>query len=232
MDATTLPGDGSNEPVSVAQEQLHIEVWIVEDNLPYMDNLVRLVNDEPGLTCTGNFPSCELALSRLSDTFHPKVLLLDIGLPGMSGLDAIRKMKNIVPDLEIVILTVFEDEEKIMRAIAAGASGYLLKTATEPEILKAVKDVSRGGAPINPWVARKVLTAVTTPRSASLDFSLTSREADILKLVVGGLTKKQIARRLYLSIHTVDHHMRNIYYKLQVHNKSGAVAIALREHLF
>jgi DNA-binding NarL/FixJ family response regulator len=208
-----------------------IVVWIIEDHDAYRENLAKLIASSPGMKCAGCFASCEDALTALATVPRPNVILLDIGLPGMSGLDGIRRFKERSTGIEIVILTSFEDDEKILRVIYAGSSGYLLKTSTEEEILKGVRDVFQGGSSMSPQVARRVLSLFPTVHPPRNDYSLTQRETEILHLIVAGMTKRQIAARLFLSSHTVDHHLRNIYYKLQVHNRSSAIAKALREHL-
>lgn len=207
-------------------------IWLIEDNPTYGRTVGRLIDRLPGFRCSGVFVSCEDALAAIArNPGPPDVILLDVGLPGMSGLEGIRHFKSVAPETHIIILTVFDDREKIFNAICAGASGYLLKTSTEERIAEALREVVNGGAPMTASIAQKVLerfSQLATPRG---EYGLTSREREILELMVDGLIKKEIADRLSLSYHTVDTHLRNIYGKLQVHNRSEAVGKALKERL-
>jgi len=158
-------------------------------------------------------------------------LLLDIGLPGVDGITGLPKLKAAAPDTRVVILTVFDDQDRVFRAVCAGADGYLLKTSSIDRIGDAIREVAAGGASMNPEIARKVLNTLTKQNTKHSDTMLTEREQDVLRLVVRGLTKKEIARELTLSPHTVDSHLRNIYQRLHVNNRAGAVAAALRDGL-
>jgi DNA-binding NarL/FixJ family response regulator len=158
-------------------------------------------------------------------------MLLDVGLPGMTGLEGIPRFTSAIPGVRIIVLTVFDDDEKIFRAICAGAVGYLLKMSPVEEIVGAIRDVSAGGSPMNSRIARRVLEMFARLAPPPASYGLTKRERDVLDLLVHGLIKKEIAARLSLSVHTIDTHIRNIYEKLQVHTRSGAVAKALREKL-
>jgi DNA-binding NarL/FixJ family response regulator len=165
---------------------------------------------------------------------HPKpdVILLDVGLPGMSGIEGIRLIKAVSPATHIIMLTVFDDQDKIFNAICAGASGYLLKNADEDAVADAVEEVLRGGAPINPRVAMLVLNMFASRQAPpKADYGLSAREREVLEWVVKGMVKKDVAERLGLSYHTVDNHLRSIYAKLHVHTRGGAVAKAVAEHL-
>ena len=161
----------------------------------------------------------------------PDVVLMDIGLPGMSGIEGIRLFRERAPTTEVVMLTVFAEEDKIFRAICAGASGYLLKTCSMDELADAIRLATSGGSPINPHIARRVLGFFNTRSLMRPDYGLTDREEGLLELLVTGLARKQIADRLAVSMHTVDMHLRHIYQKLQVNTATSAVAKALREKL-
>lgn len=152
-------------------------------------------------------------------------------MPGIDGIEALGRLRKAVPGVALIILTVFEDEDKIMRAICAGAQGYLLKTAPVSEIAAAIDDVLAGGSPMNSRIARRVLELFSRMVTVQRDYGLTSREKEILQQMVEGRIKKEIADRLSLSVHTVSTHMRRIYEKLQVNTVNGAVAKALRERL-
>jgi DNA-binding NarL/FixJ family response regulator len=207
-------------------------VWLIEDHADSRRVLARVLNRTSTLVCPCAFASCEEALAALRTMPAPDVLLLDIGLPGMNGIEGIPHLKALAPGTHIIILTVFDDQDKVFRAICAGASGYLLKNADEEAIASAVREVMEGGAPVNPRIARLVLNMFATRAAPSKkEYGLTSREQEVLELIVHGLLKKEIADRLNLSYHTVDNHLRNIYSKLQVHTRSSAVAKAVSEHL-
>lgn len=208
-----------------------IGVWIVEDNRAFRQSAAAAIEEASGLACTGTFASCETALDALGRQPPPQVVLMDIGLPGMSGIDGIRRLRECAPDVEVVVLTVFEDEEKLFPAICAGASGYLLKTATLDEVADAIRLAHGGGSPMTPRIARRVLDFFTGRTASHPDYGLTDRERDILRILVEGRVKKEIADRLGISIHTVDMHLRHIYLKLQVNTATGAVAKAVREKL-
>lgn len=207
-------------------------VWLIEDHADSRRVLARVLNRSATLTCPCAFASCEEALAALHSKAAPDVILLDIGLPGMSGIEGIPRLKALAPAAQVIILTVFDDEEKVFNALCAGASGYMLKDSDEDTIAEAVREVLEGGAPINPRVARLVLKMFTSRAAPAVhEYGLSSREREVLELMVAGLIKKEIADRLHLSYHTVDNHLRSIYSKLQVHTRGGAVAKAIAERL-
>jgi DNA-binding NarL/FixJ family response regulator len=206
-------------------------LWIVEDHAAFRRTLVRVLNSEPDLQCPRDFDSCEKALAALTRDDAPDLILLDVGLPGMSGLDGIRLFKERAPKSLIVILTVFEDDDKVFQAICAGAVGYLLKTSSVADITQAVRDALAGGSPMNPRIARRVLDMFSKLAPKQSNYGLSEREKEILQLMTTGLIKKEIADRLTLSIHTVDTYLRRIYEKLEVNTRTGAVAKALKEGL-
>lgn len=206
-------------------------IWIIEDHAAFRRTLVRVLNAEAGLQCTRDFDSCEKVLNALGHADAPDLILLDVGLPGMSGLDGIRLIKERAPTTLIVILTVFEDDDKVFRAICAGAAGYLLKTSGAADITQAVRDALAGGSPMTPRIARRVLDMFSKLAPKQSDYGLSEREKEILQLMTTGLIKKEIADKLTLSIHTVDTYLRRIYEKLEVNTRTGAVAKALKEGL-
>ena len=167
----------------------------------------------------------------LDDGAVPEIILLDIGLPGMSGIEGIAPIHARSPSTQVLMLTVHKDSDNVFEALCAGASGYLLKPASPARIVEAIEDVRRGGAPMSPQIARKVLDMFTHLAVRPKDYGLSQREREVLHLLVDGLTQKRIAERLFLSEHTINTHIRNIYAKLHVHSRSGAVAKALRERL-
>ena len=206
-------------------------IWIIEDHAAFRRTLVRILNAEDGLQCPRDFDSCEKALAALARDDAPDLILLDVGLPGMSGLEGIRLIKERSPKALVVILTVFEDDDKVFSAICAGAAGYLLKTSSATEITQAVRDALNGGSPMTSRIARRVLDMFSKLAPKQSDYGLSDREKEILQLMVTGLIKKEIADRLTLSIHTVDTYLRRIYEKLEVNTRTGAVAKALKEGL-
>jgi DNA-binding NarL/FixJ family response regulator len=212
-----------------------IQTWIVEDHDTFRRSLQRLCAPERGLASAAAFANAETMLAALksaSSDQKPDVLLLDVGLPGRSGLEIISDVHKLAPDCRIVILTVFEDEEKISRAISAGASGYLVKTSRAETVVEAIIEASQGGSPMSPKVAAsvvKMLAKLTKPTAQPV--SLSPREHDLLALLVEGLTAKEIAERLQVSIHTTSTHTRNLFTKLGVHSRAAAVARALKDRL-
>ena len=207
-----------------------ITVWIIEDNVSFRTNAAAAINDTDGLACSGAYRSCEEALPHLRGD-KPNVILMDIGLPGMSGIEGIQRVHEFSPDVQVIVLTVFEDEDKLFKAICAGASGYLLKGADLDEIAEAIRLAHEGGSPMTPRIARRVLGFFTQGRPKQPDYGLTDREKEILRKMADGLIKKEIADAFAISIHTVNTHIRSIYEKLQVNTNTGAVAKALREDL-
>ena len=209
-----------------------INVWLIEDNSAFREALARVIRDSGGLDCPRTFSSCEEALQALQNTTPPEVILLDVGLPGMSGIEGIQHIKAAAPTTQVIMLTMFDDHDKVFKSICAGASGYLLKTAPPHKITDAIQEVLSGGAPMNSRVARSVLDMFAKLAGPHADYGLTGREKMVLELMVRGLIKKEIADQLSLSYHTIDTHLRNIYQKLHVHTRTGAVAKALKERLF
>jgi DNA-binding NarL/FixJ family response regulator len=206
-------------------------IWIVEDHTDFRRTLKRLLNAEAGLSCPHDFNTCEAALAALTLQPAPDLVLLDVGLPGMSGLEGIRLIRRQSPGTAVVILTVFEDDDKVFAAVCAGAVGYLLKTADASAILQAVREALAGGSPVNPRIARRVLDMFAHLAPRHTNYRLSEREKEILQWIVAGMIKKQISEKLQISVHTVDTYLRRIYEKLEVKTRTGAVAKALRENL-
>ena len=206
-------------------------VWMVEDNDAFRRNFAEMIGHSSTMACDSAFGNCEDLLNSLRAGASTEIILMDINLPGMSGLDGIREVKQIDPGIKVVVLTVFDDNEKIFRAICAGADGYLLKSTPPEKLLGSLEEIVGGGAPMNPQIARKVLDLFGSRLAPASTYNLTERERDILGLLVEGHSKKQIADELSLSFHTIDSHLRNIYAKLHVHKRSAAVAKALKERI-
>jgi DNA-binding NarL/FixJ family response regulator len=206
-------------------------VWLVEDNEEFRDSVRDLINQSEGLQCVLALSSCEEILESLESDAAPDVILMDIGLPGLNGIEGIRRAKAIAPSVDVIMLTVFDDEEKVFQAICAGASGYLLKSDPPDKIVESLREILTGGAPVNARIARKMIALFSQIAAPRGDYCLTEAEKKILGLLVEGEPTKQIAHLLNVSYHTVDTHLRNIYLKLQVHSRSGAVGKALKERL-
>ncbi len=208
-----------------------IHLWIIEDHKTYGERLARALNRIDGIACTQRFTACEDAFAALGSEPVPQVLLLDVGLPGMNGIDGITRLRQLAPAAAIVILTVFEEDDKIFRAICAGAAGYLLKTSSTDDIAAAIRSAAAGGSPINPHIARRVLEMFSKANMPQKDYGLTPRELDILKLLVDGSTIKDAAAQLGIGYYTADEYIRSVYVKLQVRSRGSAIAKAVKEGL-
>ena len=208
-----------------------IRVAIVEDRREIREGLATIINGTPGFHCTGAYRSMEEALERIGQGL-PDVVLNDIGLPGMSGIDGIRILKERHPDLVVLILTIHDDDDRIFDALCAGASGYLLKKTQPARLLESLREAVAGGAPMSPEVARRVIALFREFRAPdSTKYELTPHEVRLLRLFVEGHNYKTAAAELGVTVHTISFHLRSIYEKLQVHSKSAAVAKALRSRL-
>jgi len=208
-----------------------IKVAIIEDRREIREGLTMLINGTEGFHCSGSYRSMEDALARISSDL-PEIVLCDIGLPGMSGIEGMRLLKERHPELILLMLTVYDDDERIFDALCAGASGYLLKKTPPARLLESLTDAVKGGSPMSPEVARRVITLfrdIRPPERA--DYELTPHELRLLKLLVEGHNYKTAAAEVGVTLTTVSFHMRNIYEKLQVHSKSEAVAKTLRNRL-
>ena len=210
-----------------------INVAIVEDNDTIREGLAVLINGTNGYKCVGSFRDCESFLLTLN-TLDANVVLMDIALPGISGIEGIKKAKKIKPDIDILMLTIYEDSEKVFDALCEGACGYLVKKTPPLKLLEAIKEVYEGGSPMSSQIARQVITAFKESKSTkveNLEFELSPREKEVINLLAGGNNYQQIAEQLFISVDTVRHHIKNIYKKLHVHNQSEAVAKAIRKKI-
>jgi DNA-binding NarL/FixJ family response regulator len=207
----------------------NIRVAIFDDNTLLRDSLFDLIDASEGFICVGAFPNCENVLQNVKDT-KPDVILMDIEMPVVSGIDAVILIKEKFPQVKILMQTIFEDDEKVFQSICNGAEGYILKNTPPGEILLSLKEIYEGGAPMTPAIATKVLRMFKNNLSARKDesFNLSIREKEVLKLLVEGLSYKMIADGCFISLETVSGHMKNIYKKLQVHSKGEAVAKAIK----
>ena len=209
-----------------------ISVWIVDDHQDYREVIQDMINDTEGMHCFHAFASCEELLEQRPSLPSPGVILMDIGIPGkMSGIEGVKKLRKIDPHIRIVMLTIHSDDDKIFQAICSGASGYMLKMSEPNKILDAVREAHSGGVAMTPQVAQRVLEMFRTFSVSENNYDLTSREKEVLQLLVDGMIKKEIAEELHIAYSTVDTHIQNIYQKLHVHSNTQAVSKALRERL-
>jgi DNA-binding NarL/FixJ family response regulator len=209
----------------------NIRTAVVEDMRDIREGLTTLINFTEGFECTGSYRSMEEAIPKISGKV-PDVLLSDIGLPGMNGIEGIKILKDRFPDMTVLMLTVYDDDERIFDALCAGASGYLLKRTPPAQLMENIREAVSGGAPMSPEVAFRVIKLFRDIRPPEkVDYDLTPHETRLLKLLIEGHNYTTAAEELGVSFNTIKFHMRHIYEKLQVHSKSEAVAKALQGRL-
>ena len=200
-----------------------LTVAIVEDNKDFRSTLARCVDEAPGYRCVCDCGTSEEALQKLPRLL-PDVVLMDIHLPNMSGVECTRRLKELCPSIQILMLTVYEDNERVFGALKAGAGGYLLKRADPAEILRAIQDVKQGGAPMSSQIARRVVQSFReNPGNSTKTDKLSAREEEILQQLSKGYSSKEIADRLSVSVNTVRTHLQHIYEKLHVRSRTEAV---------
>ena len=210
-----------------------INVAIVEDNTTIREGLSALINGTDGYKCIGSFSDVESFLPKIN-ILPINVVLMDIGLPGMNGIEGVKNAVVKNPNLSILMLTVYEDSEFVFDALCAGACGYLVKKTPPIRLLEAIKDANEGGSPMSSRIARQVINAFKEGKgnlSPDKDYYLSSREISVINLLAEGYNYQEIAENLYISVDTVRHHIRNIYKKLHVHSQSEAVAKAIRKRI-
>ena len=207
---------------------MDLTVSIVEDNEQLRGTLARVIGRAAGFKCLSQYADAEAALAGLPKE-PPDVVLMDINLPGMSGVECVRRLKQLTPQIHIVMLTAYEDTENIFNSLAAGASGYLLKRTKSAELLEAIQDVVKGGSPMTAHIARKVVQSFQkSGASAKATENLSPREQEVLDCLAQGFLYKEIAEKLGISYETVHTYIRRIYEKLQVRTRTEAVAMFLR----
>jgi len=208
---------------------MNIKVAIFEDNRSLRESLFQLIDGSDGFRCVGAFPNCDRLIQNIRES-KPDVVLMDIEMPGLSGIEAIKILKENFPEVKVLMETIFEDNNKIFDSICNGAEGYILKNTPPAFILSAIKEIYEGGAPMTPSIASKVLKMFKKNSSSDSkeEVGLTEREKEILRLLVEGMSYKMIATTSFISVETVSGHIKNIYKKLQVHSKSEAVIKAIR----
>ena len=206
-----------------------IRVVIFEDNRSLREGLAAMIGGTQGFECAGAFPNCNNLLKNIELT-KPGVILMDIEMPGINGIEAVSIIKEEFPEIKILMQTIFDDDEKIFNSICAGAEGYILKHTSPAEIMEAIKEIYEGGSPMTPAIANRVLKMVKQRPEGGIkeSFDLSGREKEILTCLVKGMSYKMVADTCFISIETVNVHIKNIYKKLQVHSKSEAVAKAIK----
>ena len=197
-------------------------VMIVEDNKSLQLLLENIIKDNDFCFCAGVCSSAEEALVAVPDLL-PDVVLMDIGLPGMDGIECVRKLKPLCPGVEFMMCTIYDEDEKVFDALEAGANSYILKSTAPEEMLAAIADLSNGGSPMSSDIARKVVQSFQRKRNVKKEFGITPREEDVLKLLAKGLLYKEVADQLGISVKTMKKHIYNIYEKMHVHSKVEAV---------
>jgi DNA-binding NarL/FixJ family response regulator len=207
---------------------MSIRVSVVEDNARVRTGLVSLIELSPGLTCLSQHRTGEAALAELP-RIRPDVVLMDVKLPGINGVECVRQLKPLVPQTQIVMLTVFEDTELIFQALRAGATGYLLKQTPPAELLEAIHSVHRGGSPMTGHIARKVVASLQQTAAPTGEENLTPREREVLDYLTKGFLYKEVADNMGITFETVHAHIRKIYEKLQVRSRTEAVTKHLQQ---
>ena len=210
---------------------MSISVSIVEDNSGVRGTLARLISSASGFRCVSQHPSAEEALEEIPK-IKPKVVLMDINLPGLNGVECVRRLKPLLPECQFIMLTVYQNTENIFQALAAGATGYLLKQTPPAELLAAMRDVLSGGSPMNSHIARKIVQSFQrSPAETAEPVHLSPRESEVLDLLAKGYLYKEIGERMGVSYATVHTHIRHIYEKLQVRSRTEAVAKHLSQQM-
>lgn len=208
-----------------------IKVSIYEDNDALRETLSYLIMGTPSLELCGAYSECSLVLENCQNS-TPDIIVMDIDMPGMSGIEATKLVKSKYPEINVMMLTVYEQKDKVFDALCAGATGYLLKKSGAVQIIEAIEELFKGGSPMSGEIARKVLEFFSKPALTKReDYQLTSRELDIVKCLVNGDSYKMIADTCFISIGTVRSHINNVYKKLHVNSKSEVVIKAMKEKL-
>jgi DNA-binding NarL/FixJ family response regulator len=221
----------SSSPNVSPQSSTVMRVVLIEDLREVREGLAALINGTAGYKCVAAYGMMETALASIKND-KPNLILTDLGLPGMSGIEGIERLRAIFPETPILALTIYDNDKQIFNALCNGANGYLLKNTPPARLLEALKEAVEGGSPMSPAIAARVVRLFREFRPPeTADYHLTQQETQLLKLLIEGHYKKTAAQVLGISFHTVSFHLKNIYEKLQVHSKSEAVAKALREKL-
>lgn len=204
-----------------------INVTIIEDDKDIRESLAILLNGTQEFSCISSYVNCEAAIKNI-DVDTPDVLLMDINLPGMSGIEGTKIIKEKLPDVEIIMLTISENEQDVFNSLCAGACGFLKKNTPPLKLIESIREAVNGGAPMSMEIARLIVNSFRKETHVS---KMTSRETEILKKLCDGSSYKKIAAELFIDLNTVKFHIRNIYRKLEVNSKGEAIAKAMRENL-
>jgi len=206
------------------------KIWILEDHEAFAKQIRRLLSSEEDMECPYHFTHPDDFFDKLRfGNERPDIMLLDLGLPRRDGLEVLKDLRAALPDLKVIILSAFDDRERVYRAICNGASGYLLKTADPDDIVAGIREVINGAAALSGSLAKMILQGFSSHGPVEQIEQLTNREEDVLRLLVRGFIKKEIADQLEISQHTVDMHLRSVYRKLHVRSQTEAVSKALRQ---
>ncbi|MDF7825954.1 response regulator transcription factor [Pontiellaceae bacterium B12227] len=208
------------------QSPKQIRICLIEDHPDFREALCEALETTDRFEICATLSNAEDAFEYLKESEPPEILILDLGLPGMDGLDAIPLIRQSVPATKILVLTVFDNKARVFQALGAGAMGYLIKSDGLKAIVQGIEDACHGIAPLSAEIAKMVFDTFSTFKPASPEEDLSEREAEVLKLLAEGMSRKEVAEKLFVSKHTVSTHIRNIYQKLQVHNVSGAISKA------
>ncbi|HEY9166205.1 MAG TPA: response regulator transcription factor [Candidatus Kryptonia bacterium] len=220
----------SGKMTSPPPEDSIVHVAIVEDDDEIRNGLSWLLNHSEGFTCEAAYRNCSEVLRGVEEN-TPDVILMDIGLPGMSGIECVQMIKEQYPRVEVLMVTIYGDDEKVFQSIRNGAVGYILKNTSSERLLDAIRDAYHGGAPMSPEIARKVMGYFRVSDSSNLTATLSKRELEVLQCLVDGHSYKAIADKLFISSHTVRFHLHNIYEKLHVRSRAELVAKAVKNKL-
>ena len=207
-----------------------IRVAILDDDRDFREIFSALLNKSDGFKCVGAYQDYKEALDKIENDL-PDILLLDIEMPGKSGIETLKELKNIYPNIQVMMLTVYSDSEKIFQSLRGGAVGYLLKKSPTSKLLEAIREAYDGGAPFSGEVARKVLEYFQTPTEKINQSLLSDREKEVLEALIEGHSTKAIAEKLFVSYHTIRFHLHNIYIKLHVNSRAEAVAKAIKNKI-
>lgn len=206
------------------------KVLVYDDNKQRRDSLQALVALTPGMEWLGGFANCDGIEAQLQ-TLHPDVVLMDIQMPGTNGLEGLRRIKHLQPGVKVIMQTAFDDDDKVFKALQAGAEGYLLKSATAAQIVQSIDDVLQGGAAMTPSIALRVMRHFSNVETDVPDYKLSPKELETLRLLAEGYSYKMVADQLSVSYFTINNHVKKIYQKLQVHSLAEAVSLAHKGRL-
>ena len=209
-----------------------INVAVVEDKNLIREGLTDLLNESEGFGCSGSFSDCESLLESI-ESINVDVIIMDIGLPGISGIECTKKIKEILPAVSIIVFTIHTESDKVFEALISGASGYLVKTTPHDELLLSIKEAYEGGSPMNSHIAKKMVELLRAfdEQKKTNSVLLSERENEVLTALAEGQAYRQIGEKLFISVHTVRYHIRNIYEKLNVNSQTAAIALAMKKGL-